>query len=131
MNQEYTAELLIKAIANMERIKAFLERTTSELFPLYFQIEVPDGYRMSEGHTLEDLSPHSTRVPTKDSLKETLLILICDVERAMYSLDPMIRLELVLSLDEGFSKRKDNEEIELSATCREAVDKMVEFLNEG
>ena len=128
--EEYTYTLVVNVLANMERMRSFVERTTHELFPLYYQIEVPDGYRTSENHTLEDLSPHTTRIPTKDGLQETLLILLCDVERSLYILDPLDRLELVMTLDESLHKRKD-EEIKVPEHLVCKIESMCKYLNYG
>jgi hypothetical protein len=125
---EYTVDLISEVIANRELIEAFLERTTSELFTVHYVHTNPwDDYFQEPGHTLENDLPHTTRVPNKDSLRENLMVILADIDRALKILTLEERLAVIyyLTLYQGRKGGKS------AAAAHEALVKMTTYLNNG
>lgn len=125
--KDYTEELVIAILQNQELIDAFLERTTAELFPVYYNLGASDDFYSQEGNTLRDSGPGGTRVPKRDSLKENLMVLKADVESALNKLDPwdQISVEYYFRFWDGKRPTKS------SIIALAAVTKIVELLNNG
>ena len=124
MMNDYTVELIAKIIENRERIEAFVERTTTELFPVYYEFG-SDEYFHQEGNTLTANVPHNTRVPKRDNLKENLIVMLSDVDRALNTLEPQERLSVLFfyNITEGKGKGRSKE------YALDAIEKMAAYLN--
>ena len=123
----YTSDLIIAILEHWEYCQAFIEKSTQELFQVYYEYPDAPEFWNAEGNTLQDRSPHNTRIPKKDNLKENLIVMMADIEMALDTLEPadQISVRYHFQLEPGkISNRK-----KAVGLAIEAVDKMVVKLN--
>lgn len=89
---------------------------------------VDAAFFTTEGHTLWNDSPQSTRIPKKGNLRETLLIMKADIETACKkSLTDEERLALIIFY--GEFKPVGRPSTKLSQLATTALAKVVDYLN--
>ncbi len=121
---DYTRETVMEIIRHRDYIESFLERTTGEIFPTYYDAG-DDGYYDQEGNTLNNNGPHNTRVPKRDSLRENQHDMHVDIDRALQSLTLEQRLAVLYYLTIYQGRKGSKSE----ANAIEAVEQMVSYLN--
>lgn len=121
---DYTRETVTELIRHRDYIESFLERTTGEIFPTYYDAG-DDGYYDQEGNTLNNNGSHNTRVPKRDSLRENLMVMLADIDCAMMALTLEQRLAVLYYLTIYQGRKGGKSEV----NAMEAVEQMVQYLN--
>lgn len=130
---DYSATLVAAYLTNYELAEEFIYRTTGNLLVSSYETSRavnPDFFK-AEGHTLwNDAPQNSSGSKVGGGLKETLLIMKMDIERARKH---VLTLEEDLALIFYFSsyRKAGRTSDHLKAAAYEALDKVVTFLNHG
>jgi hypothetical protein len=125
----YTFETIVAVLENYEFIESFLERSTNELFQVSYDYASGDDFWMQEGNTLLDKGSHNTRVPKGDKLKENLIVIKADIDKAISTLT--IPEKIALWYVYQLASPKANNRKTSTALALDAVRKIVENLNNG
>jgi hypothetical protein len=123
---DYSVDFIARVIKHSELIDSFIERTTSDLFSVGYEIRSSDEFYSQEGNTLRNPAPQGTRVPNRDSLKENCIIWRADIDRALDQLSWEERFCVIYFFrlhERGVTKSKE--------TAVAAIEKMARFLNDG
>lgn len=120
----YTSDLVIAILENKEFIEAYVSRVTQELFTTYYEYPDDPAFWNAEGNTLQDRSPHNTRIPKKDKLKENLIVMLADVETAVASLEPADQISVLYHFQLAPENQSETKSLALLA-----IDKIVAKLN--
>ena len=124
----YTFDVIVAILENWEFIESYLERTTQELFLVSYDYASGDDFWMQEGNTLLDKGSHNTRVPKGDTLKENLLVIKADVDKAMKTLD--LKEQIAIWYVYQLASSKANTRKTSTALAEDGVRKLVENLND-